>query len=113
MFVSSCGDELSSIILSVLLIGSKLFHSSKSAAEIRFGILLDRPDVEVDAPPLPPDAADDPPPPPPLPPPTVVEVDDDDELPAVAEAADAQPPLLQETDVDVDAGLYLRGGGYG
>ena len=73
-----------------------------------FGILLDRPDVDVDAPPSPPDAADDPPPlPPPPPPPTVVEVDDDEELPAVAEAAEAHPPLLHETDVEVEAGLFL------
>ena len=79
-----------------------------------FGILLDRPDVDDDAPPSPPDAADDPPPPPsPPPPPTVVEVEDDEELPAVAEAAEAHPPLLHETEVEVEAGLFFGGGGYG
>ena len=104
--------KVSICILSLASIGSKEFQFSKSSAKIMFGILLDRRDVDVDAPPLPPDAADDPPPLPP-PPPTVVEVDDDEELPAVAEAAEAHPPLLHETDVEVEAGLFLGGGGYG
>ena len=62
----------------------------------------------------PPEAAEEEPPPPPPPPPpplTVVEVEDEEELPAVADAADAHPPLLQETDVEVEAGLFLGGCG--
>ena len=64
--------------------------------------LFDLPeDVEAAPPPA---LADDAPPPPTPPPFVDVEVDDDE--PAVAEAAEAQPPELHVTEDEVEAGLF-------
>ena len=82
--------------------------SGSSKASICLSSLLDRPD-DVDAPP-PAAPAEEEPPPWPLPPVDVeVELEDDD--PAVAEAAEAQPPDEQVTDVDEEAGLLCCGAG--
>ena len=82
--------------------------SGSSDASIGLSSLFDRPD-DVDVPP-PPAPAPEEPPPWPLPPVDVeLELEDDD--PAVAEAADAQPPDEQVTDVDEEAGLLCSGAG--
>lgn len=91
--------------------GNNGLLSSGSRARIGSDILLDLPDVDVDAPPPPALAAEEPPPPPPLPPPLLVDVELDDDDPAVADAAEEQAPELQVTEVEVEAGLFCCGGG--